>query len=194
MRSATPSSWLVRTAFRASRRVHHSDFEVRVFLADRRERERIDSRLSEALSLVRKFAPSKYLALQRDFPRILVAPSHGLGECHDAIGICLLQFDYILADATAPEEVALTLVHEGMHARLHRAGFQWTDAASRARHERLCSKPKRCLADACGPRQVYGGPRSGSHGAQITGPRQLLRKASNTLSMNLVRLVELGIA
>ncbi|HEY5087765.1 MAG TPA: hypothetical protein VII66_10450 [Gemmatimonadaceae bacterium] len=139
MQKKTALNRLMLALFRMSRRLPGSDFEIRAFLPDRPEREQVALRVAQSLRLLREFAPSKYDALRRDLPRILVGPARGLGECHYAVGICVLQFDYVIADTTTAEDLALVFIHEGMHGRLHHAGFEWTDAASRARHERLCS-------------------------------------------------------
>jgi hypothetical protein len=101
------------------------------------EAERVRERMAAALALIRSASPIRYACLQRDLPRILVGGTHALGECHFAVQICVLQFDYVIAPHTTPERIALTLIHEGTHARLARAGFHYHEN-QRARIERIC--------------------------------------------------------
>ena len=51
--------------------------------------------------------------------------------------MCVIDFDYAADTDTSSEELALTLVHEGAHARLRRRGFGY-DETIRARIERIC--------------------------------------------------------
>jgi hypothetical protein len=51
--------------------------------------------------------------------------------------MCLLRFEYVLDPRTTPTQLAMTLVHEGTHARLLRAGFPYRERLRR-RVERLC--------------------------------------------------------
>jgi hypothetical protein len=54
--------------------------------------------------------------------------------------------EFVVASDTTPIKIALVLVHEGMHARLARAGFAYDDTV-RARIERLCAKAEVLLAN-----------------------------------------------
>jgi hypothetical protein len=118
---------------------------VRAFLPTRAEAILIQERVASALRLVQAYAPLRYACLQRDLPAILIGPTHNIAECHDQVGICLLQFDFVTRATTAPADIALTLVHEGMHARLTRKGFPY-DEARRARIERLCVRAELIVA------------------------------------------------
>jgi hypothetical protein len=101
--------------------------------------------LSEALELVATHAPVRYRHLRRDFPRILVGATLNAGESHHKVGICLLGFDTVVGQNTTPAGLAMTLVHEGTHARLARAGFEY-DEGDRPRIERLCVLAELILA------------------------------------------------
>ena len=155
------SARFVRFVFRWSRPLPVADFDVRATLPDTVQQRRIRQQLGAALDLVRSHAPLRYAYLNRDLPRILVGPSHGLGECHAAVGICLLKFEYVVADATTPQELALTLVHEGTHARLDRAGVGYVGAERRARIERLCTQAELILAQ-----RVPGGEAAAAYARQ----------------------------
>ena len=126
-----------RLIFRFGRRLDIPDFDVRALLPDSGERNRIQTNVGAALVLMRDRAPVRYAHLRRDLPRISVAPTQHLAQCLYGVGICLLQFDYVVSATTTAEELALTLIHEGTHARLKRAGFGYAEAI-RARVERLC--------------------------------------------------------
>jgi hypothetical protein len=123
--------------FRVSRQLSIPDFDVRALFPSAVEAERIRERLAAALALIHDVAPIRYHHLRRDLPKVLVGATHNRGECLFGVGVCLLQFDYVTDDKTTPERLALTLVHEGTHARLARAGFDYAEAI-RARVERLC--------------------------------------------------------
>ena len=120
-----------------SHRLAVGDFDLRIWLPIGDEAERARDRLSAALNIIRTLSPTRYAYLQRDLSRICIGTTHNLAECHFPTGLCLLQTHFVLASATIPEHIALALVHEGTHARLHRAGFGY-DEPRRARIERLC--------------------------------------------------------
>ena len=123
--------------FRVSRRLDIPDFDARATFPGADEMEPIRGRIAAALSLIKSVAPVRYQCLRRDLPKVLVGATHNRAECLFPVGICLLQFDYVTAADTTPERLALTLVHEGTHARLARAGFGYAEAV-RPRVERLC--------------------------------------------------------
>ena len=130
-------SRLQHAMFRTSTRLEVPEFDGRMFLAGNNERGRAAVKLRDALALIHIHSPTRYRHLRRDLPRVLIGLTHNRGECHYQIGLCLLNAEYLADEHTTPEEVAAVLVHEGMHARLARAGFTY-DAKSRARHEHLC--------------------------------------------------------
>ena len=134
-----------RLIFRMSRRLPVADFDVRMLIPLGDEAQCATERVASALSLIRAVAPTRYSCLRRDLPRIFLGGTHNLGECHFPTGICLLQSEYVVAPTTTPERLALLLMHEGMHARLHRAGFTY-DEPRRARIERLCVTAEMLLA------------------------------------------------
>jgi hypothetical protein len=53
----------------------------------------------------------------------------------------------VLADATTPEQIASTIVHEATHARLRRCGIGY-DEAIRARVEAICFRREIAFADS----------------------------------------------
>jgi len=123
--------------FRACHQLSIPDFDARAFFPERDETALIQARLTDALGLLQRFAPIRYTHLRRDLPRILVGVTNRTAECLARVGICLVAFDYVVHPATTPARLALTLVHEGTHARLDRAGFEYR-LEQRHRIERLC--------------------------------------------------------
>jgi hypothetical protein len=131
------SSGLHAFAFRFGRKVSLRGFDVRALMPQHREWSVIRDRLDAALGLLERHARPRYQMLQRDIQRVWVTgiPSQGAFIADRAM--CVLDFDFVTTEVTRPEEVALTLIHEGTHARLRRAGFGY-DARIRPRIERLC--------------------------------------------------------
>ena len=131
--------------FRLGRRARIQGFDVRALLPSRTEWQVIKTRIGEALRLIELHSPVRFRHLQRDIRRIWVTgiPSRGV-FVHD-YALCLIDFDYAAATDTRTEELALTLVHEGMHARLRRCGFGYEEAI-RARIERICIRSELSVA------------------------------------------------
>ena len=125
--------------FCISRRLNVPGFDARFFLfPDRADRQKAADRLTEAVGLLRNHAPLRLSYLEKDLPKLSVSTAGAaLAKCYDRIRLCLLDDEYVLADQTTPVDLALTLVHEGTHARLARAGYRYTDER-RARIERVC--------------------------------------------------------
>ena len=134
--------WLV---FRLSRPVPVPGFDLRAVLPTATDAALIQLRIGAALALIETHAPRLHAYLRRDLPRIFALPTHNIAMCLGAVGICVLQFDYVIASDTTAEMLALTLVHEGAHARLERAGFEYREG-QRARIERLCVRTELALA------------------------------------------------
>jgi hypothetical protein len=126
-----------RLLFRFGRRLPVADFDLRALLPDRAEREAIRSKVAAALALLQAHAPVRYHCLRRDLPCLWISATQHVAQCFYDVGICLVQFDYVVSSNTTSEKLALTLAHEGMHARLLRAGFPYHQNV-RARIERLC--------------------------------------------------------
>jgi len=96
-------------------------------------------RLDHALGLIERYAPHHFRRLTRDFARILVqryaCRGAYLPDQHD----CLVELTFTVNRAFTESQVAATILHEAMHARLHRLGFP-LEMADRARQERFCRR------------------------------------------------------
>ncbi|MGH7656828.1 MAG: hypothetical protein ACREL6_01250, partial [Gemmatimonadales bacterium] len=94
------------------------------------------SRLDEALGLIEQYTPHYFRHLQRDFSRIRYACR---GAFFPADRTCMVELTFVANPAFSLAEVAATIIHEGMHARLHRLGYS-LEHADRARQERFCRR------------------------------------------------------
>ena len=123
-----------------------SGFDVRALLPDRRERTVIFEKVAAAVALLAEHDERRLQYLRRDLPRVWVfgLPA-AIAQCRYELRMCVLDFDYVTSDATTPAHLALTLVHEGAHARLARAGCRYHEAA-RGRIERVCVRQEAAFA------------------------------------------------
>ena len=131
--------------FRISHRISIEGFDARIAPSTADEREYIREKLRAALEIIQVNAPVRFACLRRDVARIYVGPIPALGQWIDDAKMCALDFDYLQRSSTSPSGLALTLVHEGMHARLIRAGFGY-DENVRARIEDLCIRAEVIVA------------------------------------------------
>lgn len=97
------------------------------------------SRLDRALGLIEEYTPHYFHHLQRDFSRVLVIRYACRGAFFPADRTCMVELTFVVNPAFSLAEVAATILHEGMHARLHQLGFP-LEHADRARQERFCRR------------------------------------------------------
>lgn len=101
------------------------------------------ARLDEALVLIEQYQPWRLCHLRRDLVQFLVAryPCRGAYFPHERT--CMTELTFLARRDITAAPVAASIVHEGVHARVHRMGerlgTQW-DERGRAREERLCRK------------------------------------------------------
>jgi hypothetical protein len=94
-------------------------------------------RLDAALALIETHTPHYFRHIRRDFAGIHVERYACRGAFFPAQRICLVELTFIVNRDFTLAQVASTIVHEGMHARLHALGVE---AESRAREERFCRR------------------------------------------------------
>ena len=99
--------------------------------------ETLFDRTAAALQLVAHHAPWRLRAMRRDFARVLVIRQDGCRALLDAMGSCSL--DTYFVATFPPEQVASSIVHEGVHARLRRGGRRIPRELI-AWEERLCRR------------------------------------------------------
>lgn len=96
-------------------------------------------RLDEALGLIEQYVPHHFRRLARDFSRILVQRYACRGAYIPDQGTCLVELTFTVNRDFTTAQIAATILHEAMHARLHRLGFP-LEMADRARQERFCRR------------------------------------------------------
>lgn len=99
--------------------------------------EELFRRVDAALRLVADHTPWRLRAMRRDFARILLLRQDGCRALFDGMRNCSL--DTYFVATFPPEQVASSIVHEGVHARLRRGGRQ-VPRDLIAWEERLCRK------------------------------------------------------
>lgn len=103
------------------------------------ETAQVFSRLEAALGLIRRHTPHYYRHLRRDFAGILVKRYECRGAYLVEPRICLVELTFAVNPGFTESQLAATILHEAMHARLHRLGVA-VEPADRARQERFCRR------------------------------------------------------
>jgi len=101
--------------------------------------EQVFARLDEALGIIERHQPWYFRHLVRDFARIAVRRYPCRGAYFPDERTCLIELTFSVNPAFTTAQVASTIVHEAMHARLDRRGVVFTREIA-ARHERFCRR------------------------------------------------------
>jgi hypothetical protein len=96
-------------------------------------------RLERALSLIERYVPHHFRHLKRDFAYIVVQRFACRGAYFHEQRACLVELTFTVNADFSDAEVAATILHEAMHARLHTLGFP-LEMEDRARQERFCRR------------------------------------------------------
>ena len=105
--------------------------------------EQVLRRADAVIGLVERYQPWRVRHLRRDLARILVQRFACRGAYFPNERTCLLELTFMVNPAFTDAQVAATLVHEGMHARLDRFCERFGVPPfphRRARHERICRR------------------------------------------------------
>jgi hypothetical protein len=100
-------------------------------------------RADAVLALVERHQPWRLSHLRRDLAMILVQRFACRGAYFPDLRACLLELTFMVNPGFSDAQVAATLVHEGMHARLDRFCDYFGVPPfphRRARHERICRR------------------------------------------------------
>ncbi|MFN2563718.1 MAG: hypothetical protein ABR499_01735 [Gemmatimonadaceae bacterium] len=100
-------------------------------------------RADAVLALVERYQPWRVRHLRRDLAMILVKRFACRGAYFPDLRACLLELTFMVNPSFSDAQVAATLVHEGMHARLDRFCEHFGVPPfphQRARHERICRR------------------------------------------------------
>ncbi len=100
---------------------------------------RVLARLDAALELIERYSPHHYRHLRRDFSKILVQRYACRGAYLTDQRACLVELTFTVSPSFNEAQIAATILHEAMHARLHRLGFPLR-MPDRARQERFCRR------------------------------------------------------
>ena len=112
------------------------------------------ARLDEALGLIERYQPWRLAHLRRDLARIWVVRYACRGAYFPAERTCMTELTFLARRDITAAPVASSILHEGVHARVHRMGerlgARWDDR-DRAREERLCRKAELAFGRALPP-------------------------------------------
>jgi hypothetical protein len=97
------------------------------------------ARLDRALALIERYVPHHFRHLKRDFAYIVVQRFACRGGYFHEQRACLVELTFTVNPDFSDAEVAATILHEAMHARLDRLGFP-LEMEDRARQERFCRR------------------------------------------------------
>jgi len=97
------------------------------------------ARLDRTLALIERYVPHHFRRLKRDFAYIVVQRFACRGAYFHEQRACLVELTFTVNPDFSDAEVAATILHEAMHARLHQLGFP-LEMEDRARQERFCRR------------------------------------------------------
>jgi hypothetical protein len=97
------------------------------------------ARLDRSLGLIDRYTPHYFRHLEKDFGFIDVRRFACRGAYFPEIRACLVELTFTVNPEFTDAEVAATILHEAMHARLHLLGFP-LEMEDRARQERFCRR------------------------------------------------------
>lgn len=97
------------------------------------------ARLERSLALIERYVPWHFRHLRRDFAGIVVQRFACRGAYFHEQRACLVELTFAVNPQFSDAEVAATILHEAMHARLHILGFP-LEMQDRARQERFCRR------------------------------------------------------
>jgi hypothetical protein len=107
-------------------------------------------RLDESLQLVERYQPWRLRHLRRDLKQIRVMRYPCRGAYFPDHRACMVELTFLARRDIGPATVASTIVHEGMHARVHRMGVK-DEGRDRAREERICRRSELEFGEALPP-------------------------------------------
>jgi hypothetical protein len=96
-------------------------------------------RLSSALALIDQHTPHYGRHLRRDLAGLIVRRFACRGAYFPDSRLCLVELTFCVNPEISEAQIAATILHEGMHARLHALGIP-SAADHRAREERFCRR------------------------------------------------------
>ena len=104
---------------------------------------RVFRRATAVLARVREYQPARYAHLKRDLSGIIVIRFACRAAYFPETHQCMLELTFMANESFSDSQVAASLVHEAMHARLERLVERFgirSFAEDPARHERICRR------------------------------------------------------
>lgn len=100
---------------------------------------RVLARLGEALDLIERHQPWRLRHLRRDLAEFWVVRHPCRGSYFPQQRACLTELTFLARTDITAAPVASSIIHEGMHARVHRMGVR-PEQRDPAREERICRR------------------------------------------------------
>lgn len=97
------------------------------------------ARLERCFAMIERYVPHHFRHLRRDFAYVTVQRFACRGAYFHEQRACLVELTFTVNPEFSDAEVAATILHEAMHARLHMLGFP-LEMEDRARQERFCRR------------------------------------------------------
>lgn len=107
------------------------------------------ARLEEALELIERHQPWRLRHLRRDLKQLRVMRFPCRGAYFAEHRACMVELTFLARRDIGPATVASTIVHEGMHARVHGMGV--SEVRDRAHEERICRRAELEFGQALPP-------------------------------------------
>jgi hypothetical protein len=97
------------------------------------------ARLGEAIDLIERYQPWRLWHLRRDLDHFWIVRYPCRGAYLPTERACMTELTFLARRDISAAPVASSIVHEGMHARVHEMGVR-DQARDAAREERICRK------------------------------------------------------
>ena len=101
--------------------------------------EHVLARVDEALGLIEQYQPWHFRRFRRDFAELWVRRYPCRGAYLSQFKACLVELTFSVNPEFTAAQVAATILHEAMHARLDRCRIEHTPENA-AKHERFCRR------------------------------------------------------
>jgi hypothetical protein len=95
------------------------------------------ARLGEAIDLIERYQPWRLTHLRRDLDHFWIVRYPCRGAYLPAERACMTELTFLARRDISAALVASSIVHEGMHARVHEMGVR-SESRDHAREERIC--------------------------------------------------------
>ncbi|MGA2788088.1 MAG: hypothetical protein ABSF60_11225 [Verrucomicrobiota bacterium] len=134
-----------RFMFAISRKHNRNDVKV-AMLSPGKNYPAASLKIDQALNLISKYDPRRYLQIRRDVKKIWISATPGYcANWMDELQMCTIDSNYFYRDNVSASEIALTIIHESTHARLCKLKIEYTEDI-RDRVERVCIKSEIAFA------------------------------------------------